>query len=306
MEKRRFGKTGFEVSVLGFGGAPSAFLKSDAESVANMVKGLLDAGLNLIDTATSYPGSHDFIGLHLSDRRDDFVLVSKCGQKLQGLDAPAWSEAVVTEAVERALKQMKTDHLDVMLLHSCDLETLKKGDAMAALVKARDAGKIRFAGYSGDNEAAAHATLMKDVAVIETSINIADQRNIDLVLPDAREDDIGIIAKRPIANAAWKDIGEQKGMYQKYAEVYTQRLAQMKIDPADLGFPGDAATVWPEIALRFTLGQPGVTTAVVGTTNPENAKRNIEIAAKGPLHAPTMQRLRDIFVEHDKNWTGQT
>jgi aryl-alcohol dehydrogenase-like predicted oxidoreductase len=306
MEKRRFGKTGLEVSVLGFGGAPSAFLKSDAESVADMVKSLLDAGLNLIDTATSYPGSHDFLGRHLSSRRDDFVLVSKCGQKLQGSDAPAWSAAVVAQSIDRALEQMKTDVIDVMLLHSCDLETLKKGEAMEALVRAREAGKIRFAGYSGDNEAAAHATLMKDVAVIETSINVADQRNIDLVLPDARENDIGIIAKRPIANAAWKEIGEQKGMYQKYAQVYTERLAQMKIDPADLGFAGDPMTVWPEIALRFTLGQPGVTTAVVGTTNPENAKRNIEIAAKGPLHAPTMQRLRDIFVENDKNWTGQT
>ena len=68
--------------------------------------------------------------------------------------------------------------VDVMLLHSCDLATLQKGEALGALVKARDAGKIRFAGYSGDNEAAAWAAAHPDIAVLETSISIADQRNI--------------------------------------------------------------------------------------------------------------------------------
>ncbi|HEY0007870.1 MAG TPA: aldo/keto reductase [Tepidisphaeraceae bacterium] len=308
MEKRRFGKTGLHVSVLGFGAAPIAFLKSDATAAVKMINDLLDGGMNLIDTAMAYPGSHEFVGQHLSSRRDDYVLVSKCGHKLQGLDAPPWSPQAVTEAVDRALKQMKIEQIDVMLLHSCDLATLQKGEAMAALVKAREAGKIRFAGYSGDNEAAAYAATLSDVAVIETSINIADQRNIDLVLPDARANDVGIIAKRPIANAAWKDLSSQQGMYQKYAATYSERLAKMAIDPADLGFTGEAAEVWPEIALRFTLSQPGLTTAIVGTTNPDNAKKNVALAEKGPLPPQAIQRLRDAFVECDSEgaWTGQT
>ena len=121
----------------------------------------------------------------------------------------------------------------------------------SALVKARDAGKTRFIGYSGDNDAAAYAATLPDVAVIETSINIADQNNIDTVLPVARKKNIGIIAKRPIANAAWKDISQQPGMYQSYAAEYTERLRKLKFTPASLGFKstsGNESEAWPEMA----------------------------------------------------------
>src|SRR5205085_8132144 len=114
-------------------------------------------------------------------RRKDYVLVSKCGSTLPDVPGAEWSAQLVAGTVDRALRQLKTDHLDVMLLHSCDLQTLKKSEALGALAKAREAGKIRFAGYSGDNEAAAYAAGLPDVAVIETSINIADQANIRMV-----------------------------------------------------------------------------------------------------------------------------
>ncbi|HEX8322372.1 MAG TPA: aldo/keto reductase [Tepidisphaeraceae bacterium] len=308
MNQRTLGRTGFQVSELGFGAAPAAFLKADAAEAAAMLNGLLDQGLSLIDTATSYPGSQAFIGQHLSARRGEFTLVSKVGGKFRGVDAPDWSAAVVTAAVDNALKELKTDHVDVMLLHSCDLDTLKKGEALAALAEAREAGKIRFAGYSGDNEAAAYAAGLPDVAVVETSINIVDQLNIDLVLPVAVEKNVGVLVKRPIANAAWKDLAEQKGMYQKYASVYTDRLKQMNLTPADLGLSGDPAEVWPGIALRFTLGLPGVTCALVGTTKVANAQKNIDAIDQGPLAADVVQKIRDAFKRADPQgtWTGQT
>lgn len=307
MEHRTFGKTGLSVSVLGFGAAPAAYLKAEQEAAAHMLNGLLDQGLNLIDTATSYPGSHEFLGQHFSGRRDDFVLVSKCGAKTAGIDLPAWSKELVTTHVDNALKALKTDRLDVMLLHSCDLETLKKGDALAALVAAREAGKIRHVGYSGDNEALAYAAGLADVAVVETSINIADQHNIDLGLRVARDNHVGVLAKRPIANAAWKDIATQQGLYKNYAKTYTDRLLAMNLDPAGLGFPGDRADAWSELALRFTLMQPGVTTAIVGTTNAQNAAKNIAVAAKGPLKPDVAEKIRAAFkAAANDTWTGQT
>lgn len=308
MQKRAFGKTGFQVSVLGFGGAPAAFLNADVGAAKAMLESMLDAGVNLLDTAAMYPGSEAFIGENLSHRRKDYILVSKCGTKVPEIDAPPWSVELVSKSVDRALKLLRTDSLDVMLLHSCDQKTLEKGDALGALIKARDAGKIKHVGYSGDNEAAAAAAGMKDIAVIETSINIADQVNIDKVLPIARKNNVGIIAKRPIANAAWKDISAQPGMYKNYAKEYTQRFAQMGLSPNDLGFTGDAAKVWPEIALRFTLSFPEVSTAVIGTTNPANAKSNVDYAAKGPLPADVVKRIRDAFrqADPDATWPGLT
>jgi aryl-alcohol dehydrogenase-like predicted oxidoreductase len=295
MEKRPFGRTGFSVSALGFGGAPAAFLNTDAAQATHMLESLLDSGLNVIDTAASYPGSEEFIGQHLSHRRKDYVLISKCGRPIDGIDAPEFSYELVSKSVDRALKLLKTDVLDVMLLHSCDLEKLKQGDALRALVDARNAGKIRHAGYSGDNEALTFAAAHPEVAVVEMSINICDQANIGHGLKAAQEHNVGIIVKRPVANAAWKDLSEQKGFYASYAKSYTERFAKINLKPSELGFSGDPLKAWPEIALRFTLGQPGIHTAIVGTTNPANAKANLEAAGKGPLPQEVLRKIRQAF-----------
>jgi len=308
MNKRKFGRTGYEVSPLGFGGAPIGYLQVEYERAATILNLLLDSGVNFIDTAASYPGSEEAIGKSIGRRRSEFVLVSKCGQAFDDLPGSAWSADVITATVDRSLKRLRTDHLDVMLLHSCDLAKLKAGDGIGALVKAREAGKIRFVGYSGDNEAAAYAASIPDIAVIETSINIADQNNIDTVLPVCLKHNVGVIAKRPIANAAWKDPREQPGIYSGYASEYHRRLKQMSLTPAELGFSGDASAAWPEIALRFTLSQPGVHTAIIGTTNPDNAKTNIAYASKGPPPANVVSKIRAAFSKQDqqKKWSGQT
>jgi aryl-alcohol dehydrogenase-like predicted oxidoreductase len=306
MLKRPFGKTGFTVTPLGFGAAPVAYLKTDQARAAQVVHQLLDAGVNLIDTAASYPGSESFLGEQVSARRDEFVLVSKCGQKIPESDARAWAPELIEATVDRALKQLRTDHLDVMLLHSCSIDVLREGAALGALVKAREMGKIRFAGYSGDNEAAAYAAELPDIAVIETSVNLADQRNIDLVLPKAIANQIGVLAKRPIANSAWRSA--LPGMYQNYAKVYVERLAKMNLDPAALGVDGPADQAWPELALRFTLSQSGVHTAIIGTTNPKNAELNLRLAAKPPLSADSIDTVREAFrdAQGEEIWTGQT
>jgi aryl-alcohol dehydrogenase-like predicted oxidoreductase len=307
METRTLGRTGLDVSVVGFGAAPAAYLDTERQQAARLINDLLDAGVNLIDTAASYPGSEEFLGEFFARRRRDYVLVSKCGAGADEIDAPAWSQRSILHSVDRSLRRLRTDVVDVMLLHTCGLDTLKNGEALGALVKARDAGKIRHAGYSGDNEAAAWAAAQADVAVIETSVNVADQVNIDKVLPVAREHRAGVIAKRPVANAAWKDLGQQPGMYQSYAKEYTERLRKMNVRPSDLGFTAAPEQAWPEIALRFTLSFPDVHTAIIGTTNPQNARRNLDYAAKGPLPADAIDQLRAAFRKADPKgaWAGQ-
>ncbi len=306
MQTSIFGSTGFSVSPLGFGAAPVGYLKTDQERITRILNLLLDAGVNLIDTAASYPGSEQAIAKAVGHRRKEFVLVSKCGGKLPDTPGAAWSAELVTATVDRALRNLQTDHLDVMLLHSCDEKVLRQGDALGALLAARDAGKIKFAGYSGDNAAAAYAAAHPQIAVIETSINIVDQANIDLVLPIAQAHRKGVLAKRPIANAAWKDIEDQRGLYKSYAKTYHDRLRQMSLDPGKLGFTGPNA--WPELAMRFTLSQPGVHSAIIGTTNPDNAYKNIAIAEQGPLSPDVVAKVREAFrnADPDGSWTGQT
>ena len=305
LPQRPLGSTGLTVGALGFGCAPTAYLKSERDAAAKVINALLDAGVNVLDTALTYPGSEAFLGEYFSGRRDDFVLVSKCGQKHKDLEGEAWTPQVIHGAVDRALRLLKTDHLDVMLLHSCDLDVLEADDALGALVEARDAGKILHAGYSGDNEAAAFAARLPDVAVIETSVSIADQANIETVLPLAARHGKGVIVKRPIANAAWKDLADQKGLYKNYAKSYTERLAAMALDPAALGF---TAEEWPELALRFTLAQQGVSTAIIGTTDADHAAANLKAVEKGPMSAEAVGRIRAAFAAAagPNGWEGLT
>jgi len=308
MEKTTFGKTGIEVTSLGFGGAEVGYLKTEQDRVGKILNLLLDEWVNVIDTAAGYEGSEEAIGNAISNRRGEYVLISKCGFSNVGLAGEKWSRQLIRNSIDRSLQRLKTKRIDVMLLHSCDLETLKKGEALQALLDARDAGQIRFAGYSGDNEAAAYAATLPDISVIETSISICDQANIDMVLPAARANNVGILAKRPIANAAWRR--DHRGVYTGYVQTYQERFAKMNLKPEDLGFKGPPEKAWPEIALRFTLAQPGVNTAIIGTTSVENTEANIAIAEKGPLPQEAVDKIRDAFKKAEKasgaKWTGQT
>ncbi|HEV8379201.1 MAG TPA: aldo/keto reductase [Tepidisphaeraceae bacterium] len=310
MKKAQFGKTGLQVSQLGFGAAPIGYLNTEREKVRRILNLILDRGVNVIDTAASYEGSEEMIAQAVGHRRKEFVLISKCGGTLPDIDGPAWSGDLIRKTVDRSLRRLKTDRLDVMLLHSCDLHTLQKGEALEALVEAQRAGKVRWPGYSGDNEAGAWAAGRPEVAVIETSINIVDQVNIDLVLPKTRANNVGVLAKRPIANAAWRPLSSQPGLYQGYAKTYTDRFAKMGLKIEELGFKGKPEEVWPEIALRFTLSIEGVRSAIIGTTRPENAEKNIQYAEKGPLPPDVVKKIRFAFEKAQAaaggGWSGQT
>ncbi|MHC4991394.1 MAG: aldo/keto reductase [Planctomycetota bacterium] len=306
---RAFGGTGLHVSPLGFGGAPIGNLDTDLSVVRSILETLLDHGVNVIDTAHAYYGSEEAIGAAVSDRRDAYVLVSKCGSKWEEDDLPpAWTPEYVHATIDRSLRRLRTDRLDVMLLHSCDLATLQRGDVLDAVVEARDAGKVRFVGYSGDNEVAAWAAAHPEITVVQVSVSMCDQWNIDDVLPIAREHDVGVMAKRPVANGAWKTLEAQYERYRKYATPYHERFGQMGLELDALREACGAALDWPEIALRFTLSISGVHTAIVGTTNPDNLAVNLRAAARGPLPERAVQMIRDAYRVADpgRAWPGLT
>src|SRR4029077_13519598 len=204
MEKRRLGKTDMDVSVLGFGGSEIGYEHASPETVAELLNRALDAGLNVIDTAELYHNSEELIGQAVSARRKEFYLFTKCGHP-QGFGEHAdWSKDSILESIQRSLHRLQTDKIDIVQLHSCPETELHKGEAIEALQTARDRGYTRYIGYSGDSHAARYAAECGAFDTLQVSINIADQEAIDLTLPFARQNNLGVIAKRPIANAAWK------------------------------------------------------------------------------------------------------
>ncbi|MGC8842263.1 MAG: aldo/keto reductase [Candidatus Sumerlaeaceae bacterium] len=298
MERRKFGRTGLEVSVLGFGGAEIGYEGAPQSDVEVLLNEALDAGLNVIDTAECYPDSEEKIGRAVSHRRKDYYLFTKCGH-FDGRSAD-WSKASLLASIERSLKRLRTDYVDLVQLHSCGLEVLQAGEAIEALEEARRRGYTRFIGYSGDGQAALFAVDSRRFDTLQISINVADQEAIDLVLPRARERQIGVIAKRPVANAAWRYGNTPPS--EPYHTVYWQRLR--KLDYAFTKLPlGEAVAV----ALRFTLSQPGVHTAIVGTKKPGRWAENARALAAGPLPQEEIEAIRRRWREvAGPDWVGQT
>jgi aryl-alcohol dehydrogenase-like predicted oxidoreductase len=299
MEKRRLGKTDMDVSVLGFGGAEIGFENASPDGVEKLLKSALDAGLNVIDTGECYRDSEELIGRAVSDRRDDFYLLTKCGHP-HGMESSAnWSQASLLESIERSLRRLKTNRLDIVHLHSCSESDLRKGEAITALQTARERGYTRHIGYSGDSRAAHFAVECGAFDTLQISINIADQEAIDVTVPLAHKKQMGVVAKRPIANAAWKT-GHRPA--NSYHHEYWERLRKLNYDflrNADF-----EKTI--SVALRFALSVPGVHTAIVGTTKPERWQQNAQLLEAGPLSEAEFAAIRHRWEEYaPRTWIGQ-
>jgi aryl-alcohol dehydrogenase-like predicted oxidoreductase len=296
MERRRLGRTDMDVSVLGFGGSEIGYERASAGTVARLLGSALDAGLNVIDTAECYEDSESLIGRALGPRRKDVYLFTKCGHA-GGWAREDWRPSALLGSIERSLKRLATDHVDLIQLHSCSLTDLRRGDAITALERARERGWARYIGYSGDGEAARHAIECGRFDTLQTSVSIADQQALDLTLPLAREHGTGVIAKRPLANVAWR---HARRPAEPYYQTYWSRLRALDYD--FLASPAEAVAT----ALRFTLAAPGVHTAIVGTAKPERWGQNAALLAAGPLPAARFEQIRARWRHvAAASWDGQ-
>ncbi|HSB40190.1 MAG TPA: aldo/keto reductase [Methylomirabilota bacterium] len=296
MERRRLGRTDMTVSVLGFGGSEIGYERAGARTVTRLLGTALDAGLNVIDTAECYDDSEALIGAALGARRAEVYLLTKCGHP-RGYGRGDWRPASLLASVERSLKRLRTDHLDLIQLHSCSLADLRRGDVIAALERVRERGWTRYIGYSGDGEAARYAVECGRFDTLQTSVSIADQEALELTLPLAVERAIGVIAKRPIANAAWR---YARRPTEPYYQAYWSRLRVL--DYPFLRADDQAVST----ALRFTLAAPGVHTAIVGTKRPERWPANARLLEAGPLPAAEFERIRARWRQvAEPSWTGE-
>jgi len=297
MEQRRLGKTDMVASVLGFGGSEIGYQRVSGRTVARLLGSALDAGLNVIDTAECYEDSEVLIGRALGPRRREFHLFTKCGHA-RGWGRADWRPAPLLASIERSLRRLETDYLDLIQLHSCSLDELRQGDAIAALERARERGWARYIGYSGDGAAARYAVECDRFDTLQTSVSIADQEAVELTLPPARARQMGVIAKRPLANAAWRHARKPA---ESYYQDYWSRLRALDYDFLKSGPDATVAT-----ALRFTLSVPGVHTAIVGTTKPGRWQQNAALLEAGALPPGEFERIRARWREvADASWEGQ-
>jgi aryl-alcohol dehydrogenase-like predicted oxidoreductase len=297
MEFRVFGKTGMKVSVLGLGAAEIGYENASVEDVDGIVGSAFDAGVNVFDTAECYGDSESMLGRAVGARRHDILLFTKCGHA-SGLGGRDWDPDMLARSIERSLRRLRTSYVDLLQLHSCSEAELRRGAVIEVLERAKQAGKARFIGYSGDSTDALYAVQTGRFDTLQTSVNIADQEAITLTIPAAQEGGMGVIAKRAIANAAWKHGTLPPDPYH---HTYWRRLDALNYD-----FLRGGADRGVETALRFTLAVPGVHVAIVGTKNPARWRTNSRIVDHGPLSREHFEQIRNTWSSGAApDWEGQ-
>ncbi len=306
IEHRKLGRTGLDVALLGFGGAEIGYERTDQKAVSLLLNGALDAGMNVIDTAECYVDSEELIAEAVGHRRKEYHLFTKCGHFTEsGGRGSDWSSAGISKSVERSLKRLATDVLDLVQLHSCPLGELEKGECIAALEKAKKEGKTRFIGYSGDSKAARFAVESGRFDTLQTSLSFLDQEAIDLTLPLAAKNGVGVITKRTIGNAVWRYDDRPPSGY--HAE-YWRRMKELDYEFTRPGRRDDEGPEGPAgTALRFVAAQPAVSVMLVGTTKPARWRQNAGLLSAGPLPKEALEKMRSRWKEVAKpDWTGQT
>lgn len=288
---RALGATGLQVSALGFGAGPLGDGRLSERDADALVGAALDHGITLFDSAPSYGSSEERLGRALGPRRRDVVLATKGGYGVPGV--PDWTGEVLRLGIDAALARLRTDVIDVFILHSCDAATLERDDLFTALAAAKQAGKIRAAGYSGENHALSVAIRSGQFDVVECSVSPFDRGVLGWAVPDAAARGRGVLAKRPLANGAWKhearpdapDVG-----------TYWERAQALAIDPAPLS--------WPELCVRFAVFAEGVTSALVGTSSAAHLADAVAAATRGPLDEALRAQVDDAWKLHGAHWPG--
>lgn len=316
MEMRSFGSTGMQVGTLGLGAAEIGYENISDHTIDNLFGVALDNGINVIDTAAMYGDSEEKIGRAVRGKRNKYLLFTKCGRsaeptpllarvgkkllsplsRLTQRDQHSWDPRTLLSNIDRSLRRMETHWLDLIQLHGCSELTLRRGRVIEVLMRARECGKVRYLGFSGDGPAALYAIQCGHFDAIQISVNVADQEALDKILPIARERGMGVIAKRPIANGLWRSPNLPEPTH--YRE-YWSRLKE-------LGYEFLKSESAFEMALRFPLSVPGVHTAIVGTTKPVHLFQDSKFAACGMMNGAQYSSIRARWKEIARsNWVGQ-
>jgi len=297
MQTRTLGKTNLQISRLGLGLSEIGYGLTMAEEAqaAQLLNTALDMGINFLDTSACYNISEELLGRAIAHRRDEYVLATKCGHVAGGYQGQDWTPQTITDSIERSLKRLKTDHIDLVQFHSPDVADLEKDENIQALLDARQAGKTRFIGCSNDNEGAMWAVESGIFDTLQTSYNLVDQAARRDLLPKAKAKNMGVIIKRPIANAAW---GAETNP-SNYAHTYFIRAKEMLAAGPIPGVPDDRIL----LALGYVFAQDLADTMIVGTLNPRHLAANIEMVdSLLPIDEKVVEELNGRFDRVEDEW----
>lgn len=278
-----FGRTGLKITRLGYGameirgsriwgGRPVT-----GEQAQTILNAVLDSGINFIDTANDYGTSEQFIGQYISHRRSQYYLATKCGCHVTRRDEHTddtphiWTRENLFRGLHESLARMRTDYVDVMLLHNPSIEQLEQGKLVDALQDMRKQGKVRWIACSTRVPELPTCLQWGVFDVFEIPYSALERVHENWITRSA-EAGIGTIIRGGVAR------GEPQvglGAADRWAKFNEAKLDELRE-------PGESRT---SFLLRYTLSHPHIHTIIVGTLKPDHLMENVTAAKRGPLPA---------------------
>ncbi len=302
MKTRILGQTGFEVSELSLGGLFVSAVGGEFEQGRAAILRAFELGMNCVDTAPGYSNSEEVLGKVLPEVTQPFILSTKLGGRPQPFDPQ--DKAKLRQSVEESLRLLKRDQIDILYVHEpdrpgqydwwTDWDDLA-GPVLELLGELKAEGVIKYTGLGGTTVYEL-ARLMRsgkfDVVLTAFNYNLLWREAEEAVFPVAQELGMGIVIGSPLQQGAlarrYDDAVEHGAPW-----MAAKRRAQLR---ALYGLLDDLGMEIPELALRFVLSNPQVSTILTGARSATEAEQNVASIEKGPLPADVLARLDEIYA----------
>lgn len=320
MQYRTLGRTGFKVSAISFGawaiGGSWGTVKDD-ESIAALHKAI-DLGVNFIDTADVYGDgrSEKLIAQVCKDRSEEIIVATKAGRRLNPHTADGYNRENLTKFVERSLKNLEVEALDLVQLHCPPTEVYYRPEVFEIMDDLQKQGKIQHYGVSVEKvEEALKAIEFPNVKTVQIIFNMFRQRPAGLFFEQAKKRNIGILARVPLASGLLTGKMTPKTTFEKddhrafnrHGEAFDQGETFAGVD-YELGLQAveKLKTLLPDkmsltqMALRWILMFDAVTCAIPGAKRPDQAEQNFSAADLPPLSEEIMHEVNEIYEKYIK------
>ncbi len=315
MQYREFGRTGFRISEIGFGawaigGSWGDVSDGDATEALNAA---LDSGVNFIDTADVYGDgrSERLIAKVLKGRTEDVFVATKAGRRSDPHVADAYNRENLTAYIERSLRNLEVETLDLVQLHCPPTEVYSRPEVFGVLDDIKAAGKIRNYGVSVEQvDEAIKAIEYLGVVSVQIIFNIFRQRPIEKFFDLARQKNVGIIARVPLASGLLSGrmtrdtsfAADDHRNFNRHGEAFDVGETFSGV-PYDVGLDAveEVRSVLPggvsmaAFALKWILMFEAVSTAIPGARNAEQARTNAAAATLPAITPEVMDKLRGIY-----------
>lgn len=318
ISKRRFGRTPWQVSEIGFGawaigGSWGGVDEGDAKAALNAA---LDAGMNFIDTADVYGDgrSERIIRDTLKERGGERpIIATKAGRRLSPHVSDGYNRKNLEAFVDRSLVNLGVDTLDLVQLHTPPIDAYYRPEIFAAMDDLVTAGKIRYYGVSVEKvEEGLKALEYPNVASVQIIYNMFRQRPSQLFFGEAQRKDVAIIVRVPLASglltgkltAASQFAADDHRNFNRHGEAFDvgetfsgvpYDVALDAVEALRSIVPGGATMA--QVALRWILMESAVSVVIPGAKNPAQARDNAAASAFAPLSPATMEKVRAIYQE---------